>query len=99
MTDSGGWLLAWAGDEGAAQLEVTASGAAADAVHAHVGALVDDRVASRLFAKDPTLWGPDAEAEPAPLGASVLTDAEQRLLFRRRGHDRAASRTASKILA
>ncbi len=64
MTD-GGWLLAWAGDEGAAQLEVTASGAAADAVHAHVSTLVDDRVASRLFAKDPTLWGPDAEAESA----------------------------------
>ncbi len=65
MTDGGGWLLAWAGDEGAAQLEVTASGAAADAVHAHVSTLVDDQVASRLFAKDPTLWGPDAEAESA----------------------------------
>ena len=65
MTESGGWLLAWAGDEGAAALEVTASGAAADAVHAHVSTLVDDRVASRLFAKDPTLWGPDAEAESA----------------------------------
>ena len=65
MTGSGGWLLAWAGDEGAAALEVTASGAAADAVHAHVSTLVDDRVASRLFAKDPTLWGPDAEAESA----------------------------------
>ncbi|MBC7549894.1 MAG: glucose-6-phosphate isomerase, partial [Cellulomonas sp.] len=58
-------MLAWAGDEGAAALEVTASGAAADAVHAHVSTLVDDRVASRLFAKDPTLWGPDAEAESA----------------------------------
>lgn len=63
MTDGGTWLLAWAGDEGAAQLEVTASGAAAAAVHRHVGSLVDDQVASRLFAQDPTLWGPDAEAE------------------------------------
>jgi glucose-6-phosphate isomerase len=63
VTDGGSWLLAWAGDEGAAQLEVTASGAAAAAVHAHVSTLVDDKVASRLFDKDATLWGPEAEAE------------------------------------
>ncbi len=65
MTEAGSWLLAWAGDEGSAQLEVTASGEAADAVHAHVAALVDDHVASRLFAQDATLWGPEAEAESA----------------------------------
>jgi glucose-6-phosphate isomerase len=36
-------------------LDVAATGAAADAVAAHVPTLVADRVASRLFAKDPTL--------------------------------------------
>ena len=46
-------------------LEVTATGAAADAVAAHVPTLVADAVASRLFAQDPTLWGADAEEESA----------------------------------
>lgn len=59
-------LQAWAGDEQAAgALGVKASGAAADAVAAHVPALVLDRVASRIAAKDATLWGPEAEAESA----------------------------------
>ncbi|MBC9823334.1 glucose-6-phosphate isomerase [Terrabacter sp. MAHUQ-38] len=44
-------------------LSVSASGAAADAIGRHVPALVDDSVASRLFAQDATLWGADAEAE------------------------------------
>ncbi len=44
-------------------LEVAATGAAADAVQSHVPSLVADRFAGRLFAKDPTLWGPDAEPE------------------------------------
>jgi glucose-6-phosphate isomerase len=44
-------------------LSVTASGAAADAIGRHVPSLVDDSVASRLFAQDATLWGPDAESE------------------------------------
>jgi glucose-6-phosphate isomerase len=44
-------------------LSVSASGAAADAVAAHVPELVEDAVASRLFAQDATLWGPEAEAE------------------------------------
>ena len=44
-------------------LEVSASGAAAEAVERHLGSLVEDRVASRLFAKDATLWGPEAESE------------------------------------
>lgn len=44
-------------------LSVSASGAAADAVTRHVPDLVRDSVASRLFAKDATLWGPDAESE------------------------------------
>ncbi len=46
-------------------LAVAATGAAADAVASHVPALVADRVASRLFAKDHTLWGEAAEAESA----------------------------------
>ena len=46
-------------------LEVSAAGAAADAVAAHVPTLVADRVASRLFALDPTLWGEAAEEEAA----------------------------------
>ncbi|WP_460458834.1 glucose-6-phosphate isomerase [Angustibacter peucedani] len=57
--------MAWArtGDGEQALVEVTATGEAAAAVHAHVAGLVDGRFASRLFAQDATLWGPDAEAE------------------------------------
>ncbi|WP_426567121.1 glucose-6-phosphate isomerase [Angustibacter sp. McL0619] len=46
-------------------VEVTATGAAADAVRVRVPGLVDERFASRLFAQDATLWGPEAEAESA----------------------------------
>ncbi len=46
-------------------LEVTATGAAADAIRAHVPALVEDGFAGKLFAQDATLWGPDAEEESA----------------------------------
>jgi glucose-6-phosphate isomerase len=44
-------------------LSVSASGAAADAIATHVPELVADRVASKLFAQDATLWGPEAEPE------------------------------------
>jgi glucose-6-phosphate isomerase len=44
-------------------LSVTASGPAADAIAAHVPQLVTSSFASRLFDKDATLWGPDAEDE------------------------------------
>ncbi|HKX67038.1 MAG TPA: glucose-6-phosphate isomerase [Intrasporangium sp.] len=44
-------------------LSVSASGVAADAIERHVPDLVRDSVASRLFAKDATLWGSDAESE------------------------------------
>ena len=44
-------------------LEVGATGAAADAVTARVPALVEEKFASRLFDRDATLWGPEAEAE------------------------------------
>lgn len=42
-----------------------ATGAALAAAELHLPALVADRVASRIFEKDPTLWGPDAESEAA----------------------------------
>lgn len=44
-------------------LEITARGAAADAIATHVPQLVQDQVASKLFAQDPTLWGKAAEEE------------------------------------
>lgn len=44
-------------------LSVRTSGAASEAVERHLDALVSDKVASRLFAQDATLWGPDAESE------------------------------------
>ncbi|HYN28416.1 MAG TPA: glucose-6-phosphate isomerase [Dermatophilaceae bacterium] len=46
-------------------LDVTAHGAAADAVSARVPDLVDERFASRLFDRDATLWGRAAESESA----------------------------------
>jgi glucose-6-phosphate isomerase len=46
-----------------AALEVVATGAAAEAVGTHVPTLVAERFASRLFAKDATLWGDQAQAE------------------------------------
>jgi hypothetical protein len=44
-------------------LEIVATGAAAEAVGRHVPDLVRDSFASRLFAQDATLWGPEAEEE------------------------------------
>ncbi|WP_144792420.1 glucose-6-phosphate isomerase [Kocuria palustris] len=46
-------------------LSVTAAGAAREAIDRHVPQLAADRFASRLFAKDHTLWGPEAEEEAA----------------------------------
>jgi glucose-6-phosphate isomerase len=44
-------------------LSYDATGAARHAHEQHLPALLEDKVATRIFAKDPTLWGPDAEAE------------------------------------
>lgn len=44
-------------------LGFAASGAALEAGTAHLGELVSDKIASRVFEKDSTLWGPAAEAE------------------------------------
>ncbi len=46
-------------------LGVVAAGPAADAIGQHVPTLVADRFASRLFARDATLWGAEAESEAA----------------------------------
>ena len=42
-----------------------ASGAAQQAIAQHIDSLVEERIATRIFAKDHTLWGPDAESESA----------------------------------
>ncbi|NYE94184.1 glucose-6-phosphate isomerase [Psychromicrobium silvestre] len=44
-------------------LSLAASGAALAAADLHLPTLVADQVASRIFDKDHTLWGPDAESE------------------------------------
>ncbi|MGN5732499.1 glucose-6-phosphate isomerase [Arthrobacter psychrochitiniphilus] len=46
-------------------LAFAATGAAKDAGASQLLTLVADQVASRIFAKDATLWGPEAEAESA----------------------------------
>lgn len=46
-------------------LSFDATGAARQALEQHLHALVEDRIATRIFAKDHTLWGPDAESESA----------------------------------
>ncbi len=44
-------------------LKVVVGGSAAAAVASNISTLVADKVASRIAAKDFTLWGKDAEAE------------------------------------
>lgn len=46
-------------------LSYDATGAAQQAIEQQIPALVEDRIATRIFAKDHTLWGPDAESESA----------------------------------
>lgn len=45
------------------KLKVTTKGAASEAVASVVPILVSEKIASRIFFKDATIWGPDAEAE------------------------------------
>jgi len=53
----------------------------ADALRGVVDKLVDDRVASRIRAQDPTLWGPEAEAEAGKrLDWVSLTEASRPLV-------------------
>jgi glucose-6-phosphate isomerase len=46
-------------------IRIAVSGAAGEAVYRVVPQLVSDLVASRITGQDPSLWGPDAEAEAA----------------------------------
>ncbi len=46
-------------------LSIEAAVAARHAIERHIGALVEDKVASRITDKDPTLWGKEAESEAA----------------------------------
>ena len=46
-------------------LSYEATGAAQQALDHFLPTLVEDRVATRIFAKDHTLWGPEAESESA----------------------------------
>jgi len=46
-------------------LSYDATGAARQAHEQHLPALLEDRIATRIFAKDHTLWGPEAEQESA----------------------------------
>lgn len=46
-------------------LSYDATGAARQAHEQHLPALLEDRIATRIFSKDHTLWGPDAEQESA----------------------------------
>ncbi|MDF9749251.1 glucose-6-phosphate isomerase [Arthrobacter sp. ES3-54] len=46
-------------------LSYDATGAARQAHEQHLPALLEDRIATRIFAKDHTLWGPGAEQESA----------------------------------
>ncbi len=57
------FLSTWVGVDDAAHVAVTVTGEAAEAVSTHSPALVADAVASRIAAKDFTLWGEEAEAE------------------------------------
>ncbi|HEX7590195.1 MAG TPA: glucose-6-phosphate isomerase [Demequinaceae bacterium] len=57
------FVTAWAGLGDEAHVSVAASGAATEAVATHLEALVSDQVASRIAAKDATLWGAEAESE------------------------------------
>lgn len=64
-------------------LSFSAAGTARNAIDQHIGALLEDKVASRISAKDATLWGEDASAEAAQrLGWVELAETSRPLLAR-----------------
>ncbi|WP_324652212.1 glucose-6-phosphate isomerase [Georgenia sp. H159] len=76
-------VVTWAGDEDAAVVEVSATGAAAEAVHAAVPELLIARVASRLAAQDPSVWGAElVDAVRDRLGWTDLHEASGDLVDR-----------------
>ena len=81
--DAPQWLVAWAGEEGASVLEVTAGGDAAVAVATHVPGLVADGVASGIAGKDGSLWGPAAVEEASKRLGWVDVEAASRPLVGR----------------
>lgn len=75
------FLSTWVGVDDAAHVAVTVTGDAADAVSVHSPALIADSVASRIGAKDFTLWGEEAEAESKiRLGWTELFDTTRGIL-------------------
>jgi glucose-6-phosphate isomerase len=73
---------AWPADDRAADVAVAAAGPdATAAIEAHVAALVTDKVASRITALDPTLWGEAAVSEASiRLGWVGLPDTSRPLV-------------------
>lgn len=64
-------------------LSIITASAARQGVEQHIDALVEDKIASRITAKDPGLWGSDAEAEAAKrLGWVELADTSRPLVPR-----------------
>ncbi|MFD2673902.1 glucose-6-phosphate isomerase [Gulosibacter bifidus] len=62
-------------------LKVATSGAATAAVQSHLDRLIDSKFASRLFAQDATLWGPEAEDESSKrLGWTNAAEVSQPLV-------------------
>jgi glucose-6-phosphate isomerase len=57
------FLATWVGLGDEAHLAVSVAGDAAEAASTLTDAVVADKVASRIGHGDPTLWGPDAEAD------------------------------------
>ncbi|MFC7406209.1 glucose-6-phosphate isomerase [Georgenia alba] len=74
-------MVAWAGPEDGALVEVSATGDAARAASQSVPRLVAERFASRIGDQDPTLWGPAAEEEASVrLGWTRLHESSRPLL-------------------
>lgn len=64
-------------------LSIEAAVAARHAIERHIGALVEDKVASRIADKDPTLWGKEAGPEAAKrLGWVELAETSRPLVPR-----------------
>ncbi len=75
------FLSTWVGVEDEAHLAVTVAGEPAQAVADLTESIVADAVASRLFAGDATLWGPEAEPEASiRLGWVSLHETSRALL-------------------
>jgi glucose-6-phosphate isomerase len=72
----------WPADDASLDVTVTVSGTdAAAALEANLGALVSDKIASRITQGDPTLWGDAAVSEASiRLGWTTLADSSRPLV-------------------